>query len=327
VDTTTFQLEEMTALDGVFVVRMPDHPTMHEVMSRELVDSISKDWTGAILAARRMLSSLASMVQTHYTMIRDPHKLVLPILKAEQPIAVVLRQIAEALKRARPLKTSPMDHARDYRNAVAMLLLVTVVFRSDTLRDLEWRSDGTGNLIRTAEGYDVVVGSDRFKNGRCEWLFGPTFRRRDYERELKDWKGLNGILDHYLKVCRPILLKGRNSDLLFPTAQKAEDWSHSTFNTVITGWTRTWSVRNERHGTGLDGVLPWGPHCIRDIVATHIVGNHAGEERWELASAILGASVAVVRRNYAFVNARRELGKADSLYADAFDSGFGDLAV
>ena len=319
-----FELERMSALDNVFTVQMPERPDVCTVMDADLVARITTDWMGAVRHARHMISSLTGKVERHYKMIRDPHKLVWPIINHTHPVAVVIRQVKEALSRCRPIEVCPMQHAKDYRNAVAMLMLITVVFRSDTLRNMEYRSDGTGHLIRTAAGYDVIVGADRFKNGMCEWLFGPSYRRRDYERALGDWQSLTAILDYYLKICRPILLKGRESDLLFPTGQSAEKWSSKTFNTMITNWTRTWSVRNERHGTGMTGVLPWGPHCIRDIVATHIILHFPGEERWELAAAILCTGVELVKTRYAFVNSKRELGKADGVYNRAFALGFGD---
>ena len=323
-----FPLERMSALDKTFTLEMPENPEICRVMNAELVDMINNDWTGAMLHARRMIGSLSGKVARHYKMIRDPHKLVMPILEHSHPIAVVLRQVKDALERARPINVCPMQHAKDYRNAVAMLLLTTVVFRSDTMRNMEYRADGTGHLIRTATGYDVIVGADRFKNGFCTWLFGPSYRRRDYERALGDWQSLTKIIDYYLEVCRPILLKGRESDLLFPTGQSADKWSSKTFNTMITNWTRMWSVRNERHNTGMTGVLPWGPHCVRDIVATHIILHFPGEERWELASGILCTGVDLVKTRYAFVNSRRELAKVDPMYSEAFAIGFGndDLA-
>lgn len=321
---TTFPLEVMSELDGVFKVEMPPEPSICTVMSKELVGSIEADWIGAVRHSRHMIASMKGKVDGHYKMIRDPQKLIMPILNHQFPIAVVLRQVKEALKQCRPIEVDRLQHAKDYRNAVAMLLLCTVVFRSGTLRNMLWKADGTGHLIRTAVGYDVVVGADRFKNGMCEWLFGPSYRRKDYERALGDWGSLTKILDYYLEVCRPILLNGRTSDLLFPTGGSAKEWSHKVFNAMITNWTRTWSVRNERYGTGMTGVLPWGPHCIRDIVATHIIMHFDSEQRWELASAILCTGVDQVKKRYAFVNRKRELGKADPIYAEAFRLGFGN---
>lgn len=322
-----FPLEEMYAIDNRFVVEMPERPEICTVMDAELVRRIETNWVEQVLVARRFASSLNGKVARQYKMIRDPQKLVGPILKHAYPLAVVIRQVKEALSKACPIEVSPMDHARDYRNAVAMLLLCTVVFRSSTLRNMTWRADGTGELVRTANGYDVIVGSDRFKNGQCSWLFGPSYRRRDYERALGDWGSLTNILDYYLKTCRPILMRGGKTDLLFPTGQGAERWTHNVFNAMITNWTRTWSVRNERHGTGMDGVLPWGPHAARDIAATHIILHFPGEQRWELAAKILATGIEVVRKHYAYVDARRELAKADGIYEEAFRLGFGEKDI
>ncbi|USI73938.1 hypothetical protein [Sphingomonas morindae] len=317
-----FRIAHLVTVGNDIAIEEDDDAPLFKVIDAKLVAAASVGLKAVVKVTHAKVSSLAGKVERHYKMIRDPHALVGPILRHDTPVGCIVHMVVDALDRAPSLERAPMQHAREYRNAVVMLLLVTAVFRSGTLRNLTYRADGTGNLTRTPEGWDLRVEASLFKNGFCEWLFGPTWRRRDYERALGHWGRLTEIIDYYIETCRPILLKGRQSDLLFPTAQTAASWSHKTFNTVVTNWTRMWSVPNERFGTGMQNVLPFGPHAIRDIVATHIVLHFTDESRWELASAVLGTGVDVVKKRYAFVEAKRELMKVDPMYAMAFAQGF-----
>lgn len=287
-----------------------------EILPQEVLD---RDWKDACALSRKFLLVLSAHLDAHYKLMRDPNEPIYPILKHEQPIAVVVRMVLEALKRARPLETAPVYHALDFQRAVAMLLLMTVVFRSKTLRNLTYRADGTGQLRRGADGYDFTVAAEHFKNCASLWLFGPSYRRRDYERSLQDWGGLTGILDHYITKCRPILLAGRESDLLFPPPNGRGDWDATNFNHLIKNFTREFAVYNIRTGTGMDGVKPFGPHPARNVVATHILKNCPEEVRWVWAAYVLNTSVEKVRDNYGWLSVSEELGKTDPMMSKAFE--------
>lgn len=288
---------------------------------------VALDWKAACAASHAQLSALTGRYQKRFKLIRDGQNDVGPILRHAQPIAVILRMVREALKHARPIETAPSLHAKDYARAVVMLLLMTVVFRSKTMRGLTYRPDGTGNVSRTETGYDVVVEATNFKNGVSEFLFGPSWRRRDYERELKDWGGLTGVLDHYITKCRPILLNGRSSNLLIPPPKGREDWDESNFNYLVNTFTRSFCVYNKRYGTGMEGVRPFGPHPCRDIVATHIIKNYPGEDRWQIAAFVLSTGVEQIKLRYGWISSAEELAKSNPLLDDASRIAAGDTPL
>ncbi|WP_210358336.1 hypothetical protein [Sphingomonas beigongshangi] len=306
--------------------------TTQTVMSVERAAALEHDWREGIASARRILSALRSDMQAEYKAVRPTQENIMPILRHDRPIAVVLRMVAEARKRVRPLETSPVRHARDYQRIVAVLMLVFVVFRSGTLRGLRWTGDERGDLVLkpgeqrinadkelfwAPEHFDIVVDSHAFKNSMSSVLFGPHWKRRNYEKAMNDWGDFTPIMKHYLDVCRPILMNGRTTDLLFPPPKDASKWGPSQFNYLIKSFTRTWCVWNPRFGTGMPGVAAFGPHVFRDIVATDIIKNFVGSERWEIAALVLGTGADQVRQRYAWVDQRRELAKADGIYAGA----------
>lgn len=288
-------------------------------MPAAVVAAANADWAAASGVACAHIRSATSRFQQSFKLIRDPQQLMMPILRHQHPVAVGLRMAREALDHARPIETSPHLHAADVQKALAFLMLLLVVFRSQTMRALTWRPDGTGNIRKVNGGYEVVVEAGCFKNGVNPELFGPSWNPRDYERALGDWAGLNRVLDHYLAKCRPILLAGRESDLLFPPPKGRTDWSEHNFNHLVMSFTRKWCVYNPRTGTGMRGVKAFGPHPARNIVATHIIRNHPTEDRWRLASIVLATGVEQVKTRYGWVTSREELAKTDYLFKEASD--------
>jgi hypothetical protein len=289
------------------------------VMSPELVLAATTEegWRTCAAAASVHIRSTGARFAKSFKLIRDPQQLIMPILRHQHPVAVGLRMVRDALANVRPIATSPHLHASDVQRALAFLLLMLVVFRSGTLRNLTWRADGTGNVRRTADGWEIVVGAENFKNGFSPELFGPTWNRRDYERTLGNWGNFDEVMEHFITKCRPILLAGRESDLLFPPPKGRTDWSENNFNYLVTSFTRKWCVYNPRYGTGMVGVRTFGPHPARNIVATHIIRNHPTEDRWRLASIVLQTGIEKVKLRYGWVTTREELAKTDSLFAEA----------
>lgn len=290
-----------------------------EVMPAEIVAACSTTdgWKDRAAMASAHIRSTGSRFAKSFKLVRDPQLLIMPILRHQHPIAVGLRMVRDALDHARPIETSPYLHAVDYQRALAFLMLMLVVFRSATMRNLTWRSDGTGNVRRLADGWEIVVEAESFKNCYNPELFGPSWNRRDYERTLGNWGMFNEVMEYFVEKCRPILLGGRKSDLLFPPPKGRTDWSESNFNYLVTSFTRKWCVWNPRYKTGMVGVRAFGPHPARNIVATHIIRNHPTEERWQRAAQVLHTGVDKVRTRYGWVTSREELAKNDFIYQEA----------
>lgn len=316
---TTFRMPFIRSAKQTTEIVDDDTCLLAVVMPPEIVASASTEegWRNQAAAASAHIRSTGARFSRSFRLIRDPQQLIMPILRHQHPIGVGLRMVRDALANVRPIATSPYLHASDVQRALAFLLLMLVVFRSGTMRNLTWRADGTGNVRKTIEGWEIVVGADNFKNGFSPELFGPTWNRRDYERTLGDWGDFGEVIEHFITKCRPILLGNRESDLLFPPPKGRTDWSESNFNYLVMSFTRKWCVYNPRYGTGMSGVRAFGPHPARNIVATHIVRNHPNEDRWRLASIILQTGIEKVKLRYGWVTTREELAKTDDLYAEA----------
>jgi len=328
-DPRTFRMPFIRAAkNGIDVVddeTCPIHAVMPEDLVRKLVTE--DGWRGAAATSCAHIRSTGARFAQSYKLMRNPADLVMPILRHPFPIAVGLRMVRDALDNARPIETSPVLHAKDVQGALAFLVLLLVVFRSETTRDLTWRADGTGNVRRLADGYEIIVGAEHFKNGWSTELFGPSWNRRDYERTLGNWGSFNEVMDHYLTKCRPLLISGGETDLLFPPRKGKTKWTEGGFNYLVMAFTRKWCVYNPRYGTGMRGVRAFGPHPVRNIIATHIIRNHPTEDRWRLASIVLGTGIEKVKMRYGWVRTREELAKSDYLYDEASDIANSDAAL
>lgn len=347
--TTRFRLPKMRVTKTQVEVIEHDGCPMVEVMPAELVERLVIDWRGVVSEARKHARVMKSNLNLTFKVITDPNSYIWPIIKHAHPIAVMMRFIREALKRVRPLESSPNHHARDYMRIVAALLLLLLVFRSENVRNLIWRADGSGQIRfvdeelkmmpdRTSElvpaHYEISIEGDEFKNVRNALLRGPSYNRKAYERGLKDWGGINGIMSHFIMVCRPILLDGRESDLLLPppkaqsgSSRKGDESSENDFNYLINTFTSMWCVYNPHYGTGMMGVHSFGPHPFRNIVATHILRHHKGSDRVQLAALVLGTGVRQVEERYGWVDTSAELGKVDYIFDAAAELAESDVPL
>lgn len=319
----------MTGKD-VMNVDMPIGET--PVMPAELLAKAGNDWSASCDAARRVYRVYGAHIRATYKLVRDPHDSVRPILEHPQPLAVVLRMIEEAKRHVPHLVGSGQRHATAHAKILIMLLLCTVCFRQYTLRGLKWVVDGTGG-IRLVEGeLEIKVSAEDFKNMRNTDLFGPSWRRRDYHRFVQNWGGIVEQFQYYVRVCRPILLDGRKSDLLFPPTRMHRDDAEvpmdaGIFHQIVRSFTREFCVYNASRGSGLPGVKPFGPHVMRDIVATHIIKNLDSPNPYAVAADVIGTGETQVRKRYGWIDMPSRLGKADDVFnlADRTQRGPGAI--
>ena len=314
-----FRVPRLQGTKTEYTIVDDDSCEWSEVMPASIVAQSEADWKLPFAEARKHARVTASQMAARFTLVQDAQHLVMPILRHKSPIACGLRMVSDALKHARSLETAPVQHARDYMKALMVLMLLTLVFRSETLRNITYKKDNTGDLRFVDDQWELVVDAKKFKNLHNPVLFGPSWRRKDYERELKDWGGLSGILKHFIEVCRPLLLDGRESDLLFPPPDGRDDWDVDNFWNAVSEWTKVWCIKNLRYGTGMAGVKPFGPHAFRSIVAAHILLHWPNEDRWHYASIVLQTGIEQVRLRYGWIDSRREIGETNKVFDDASD--------
>jgi hypothetical protein len=308
-----------------------DYRASTAVMPTEIVEEAKIDCR---YACRRVWSHLRNLrgFLTHLTEVsRDPFEPIRFIVQSDQPLKY-LADIIEAARNGLPdSRTSPVRHSLAVRDLLMFVLLVCTALRSENIRGLLWRPGGGGEIDFTAnDDLQIRIPWRKFKNFGSKYLFGPTGMKVDYGRELRNWFGVKDLFDYYLCSCRDVLIghfadsgrvscDGRTStDALFP-APGFRIMSEHQFGNVVRDITRKYHVMDPVTKVVRPGYMFFGPHAVRDIIATHIIKNmlEYGELRWEFAADLLQTSIEMVKTRYAFNEVHKRLAKTDRLFDEA----------
>ena len=121
-------------------------------------------------------------------------------------------------------------------------------------------------------GWEIFVPVTAFKNVRS-----PFFAGNPYCFVLPNLENLYAHIDEYLSIHRKLLV-GRGIDMgtFFVRSVRSPKTSASyEVGEFYGAWRKIiqrYGIYNPFTGRGaLEGILPHGPHCVRDVLATHIL--------------------------------------------------------
>ncbi|MEC3947567.1 hypothetical protein [Sphingobium sp. HWE2-09] len=218
---------------------------------------------------------------------RDPIEPILPILEAPSPVAEYLK-IAEEILKVRPDgRRYPKAAAEVVRSYLLIRLGLHLGLRQKNLRQL--MVCPRGNLPRSErqletmkrgeirwsdrdQGWEVLVPAVAFKNAHSSFFAGKPFRLL-----LPDLGGLYDHIEAYVEKHRAILLNGADDPGTFfvktvKTTSRDASYDQNTFYEAWRLVVQRYGVFNPYTGRGaIKGLLPHGPHNVRDVLATHIL--------------------------------------------------------
>jgi hypothetical protein len=264
------------------------------VTAQEVKDA-HRDWEGVCDGMHRHALMRAKEIERVARIHRDPFEPILPILQADSPLAEY-RKITEEVRRWRPdRRRFPIAAAEATRSFLMLRLALHLGLRQKNLRQLlvapkghsptperQLESLKRGELRWSARdtAWEVLVPAAAFKNA------GSTFfRKSPFRLLLPDLDGLYEEIETYLASDRAVLLKGREDPgSLFVKTMKANCVSAEYDSTPFY---QAWRLTIERHGifnpyTGrgaIAGLLPHGPHNVRDVLATHVLKQTGSYEQ------------------------------------------------
>lgn len=232
---------------------------------------------------------------------RDPFLPILPLLKLEQPLEPIIRGLKLS---KRDLKL--MEHASksigpsiaaSWRDHLLISFLCRFPLRAQHWCSMTYRPhDNTGHLRRNARGWELVLPYEDFKN----YANTRIFKRRGDQLLILDFSApqnallnqLSDLLDEYTTKYWPVLAQG--NDVLFPN-EKAKRVSTDNLYVFVRRWTAEYVADTSPRGYGISGVIPFGTHSFRDLVATSLAKNVSPEA----AAAALLDSVKMIHEHYA----------------------------
>lgn len=226
---------------------------------------------------------------------RDPFEPVLPILEADSPVGEY-RKITEEVLRYRPdRRRHPISAAESTRAFLMLRLGLHLGLRQKNLRQLLFKPKGwpgtperqlealkRGELRWSARdsGWEVLIPAAAFKNAGSTY-----FRKNPFRLVLPDLGGLYAEIEQYIATDRAVLLRGAPDPGAFfvKTMKSRSREAAYDQNTFYEAWRVTiqrYGIYNPYTGRGaIEGLLPHGPHNVRDVLATHVLKQTGSYEQ------------------------------------------------
>lgn len=259
------------------------------------VQAANDDWEGLCDIQHRHALLRAKEIARVSRIHRDPFEPILPILEAESPVGEY-RKITEEILRRRPqARLYPQSAAEATRAFLMLRLGLHLGLRQKNLRQLLVKPRGQaptnerqlealkrGELRwNLREGvWEVLVPAAAFKNAGSSY-----FRKNPFRLALPDLGGLYREIDDWLLTHRAVLLRSADDPgTFFVKTVKAKSRSAAYDST---SFYEAWRLAIQRYGiynpyTGhgaIEGLLPHGPHNVRDVLATHVLKQTGSYEQ------------------------------------------------
>lgn len=281
------------------------------LISEADIATAQEDWAAACDTIHTHVLARAREIDRVARVHRDPFEPILPILEADSPVAEY-RKITEEILRTLPDERRYPRHAAEAIRAFLMLRLgLHLGLRQKNLRQLmvcprgkaprterqmEAMKRGELRWSDKADGWEVVIPAVAFKNADSSFFSGKPFRL-----VLPDLGDLYKHLGAYIGKHRANLLaEAEDPGTLFVKTVKStsRDAAYDQ-NTFYEAWRlaiQRYGIWNPYTGRGvIKGLLPHGPHNIRDVLATHILKQTGS---YEQASYAIQDTLEMVAKHY-----------------------------
>jgi hypothetical protein len=265
------------------------------LVSQQDIDDAKRDWPAACDAFYTHGLARAKEIERVARIHRDPFEPILPVLEADSPVGEY-RKITEEIIRLMPdARRYPRDAAESVRSFLMLRLGLHLGLRQRNMRELlicpkdqAPRSERQLEALKRGEfrwnprhdGWEVLIPSVAFKNASSSFFSGKPFRLL-----LPDLGGLYAHIAAYLRTHRAALLAGaEDPGTFFVKTMKitSRDAAYDQ-NTFYEAWRLTvqrYGIYNPYTERGaIKGLLPHGPHNVRDVLATHILKQTGSYEQ------------------------------------------------
>lgn len=278
------------------------------LISADDIQRIRSDWAGACDAVHRHALARAKEILRVARVHRDPFEPLLPVLEAASPVREYRKITDEILKRMPDARRHPRAAAESVRSFLMLRLGLHLGLRQKNLRQLLVRPRGQPHTserelerLKCGElrwndrdaGWEVFIPCAAFKNAHSAY-----FAKRPFRLLLPDLGDLYAWIDEYLGVHRVRLLNGAPDPGVFfiktvKRTSRDPSYNQQTFY-------EAWRLTIQRYGIynpwtrrgAIPGLLPHGPHSVRDVLATHILKQTGSYEQASYAIQDTAATVA-----------------------------------
>jgi integrase len=275
------------------------------------IEAAKTDWDGACDRMKEHALQRAKEIARVARIHRDPFEPLLPVLEAASPVGEYRKITDEILKRMPDARRYPRAAAEAVRSLLMIRLGLHLGLRQKNLRqmllcprdgvpraerELERMKCGELRWSERDEGWEVFIPCAAFKNAGSAY-----FSKRPFRLVLPDLGDLYTWLDAYVRTHRPVLLAGAcdPGTVFVKTRKRNSTVAAYNQNTFYEAWRliiQRYGIYNPYTGRGaIPGLLPHGPHSVRDVLATHVLKTTGS---YEQASYAIQDTPATVQAHY-----------------------------
>lgn len=281
------------------------------LISKSDISDVQSDWSAAcdrlVKHARTRKKEIERVVRIH----RDPFEPIMTVLEAPSPVGEYRKITEEILHRMPDEKRHPKAAAEAVRAFLLLRIGLHTGLRQKNLRELLLCKPGTqptsernlenakrGELRWSARdgGWEILIPSVAFKNAHSSFFGSKPFRLI-----LPDLGRLYELIDawndrHRSRLIGPAQDPGtffvKTAKITSANAEYSQNTFFEAWRTVI----QRYGIYNPWTGRGaIKGLLPHGPHNVRDVLATHILKQTGS---YEQASYAIQDTPEVVAKHY-----------------------------
>ena len=281
------------------------------LMSGQEIAAVRADWAGACERmyrhARRRIKEIDRVARIH----RDPFEPILPVLEASSPVGEYRKITEEILNRMPDERHHPRAAAEAVRSFLLLRIGLHTGLRQKNLRELLLCKPGNlptperkledmkrGELRWSSRdhGWEILIPSVAFKNANSSFFGSKPFRLI-----LPDLGRLYELLEAWIDRHRSRLISGAAdpNTLFVKTAKMTSTNAAYCQNTFYEAWRtaiQRYGIYNPWTERGaIKGLLPHGPHNVRDVLATHILKQTGS---YEQASYAIQDTAEMVAQHY-----------------------------
>jgi hypothetical protein len=261
------------------------------IVTRTDIRKARRDWASCCGTTVEFIRSRLRELRRIYRPHRDPFEPILPVLNSDSPLSQYRRIADEILRNMPDEKQCPLGAAEAVRDYLMFRFGMHLGFRQRNFRELRLCMPGhkkTGEFtlremrcgeIRWSEidsAWEVFVPSQAFKN--WDSFF---FKHHAFRHLLPNLENLYFWIDAYINRHRPNLLRGRADPGTFFVRKMRLKRTSTTMDSAAFyfAWrdaTARFGIYNPYTKRGaIKGILPHGPHAVRDVLATHVLKQTA----------------------------------------------------
>ncbi len=275
------------------------------------IQTARQDWPAACdrmyLHARRRIKEVERVAKVH----RDPFEPILPVLEAASPVGEYRKITEEILRRIPDERQHPRAAAESVRAFLMLRIGLHTGLRQKNLRELLLCPHGElptperkledmkrGELRWSARdnGWEVLIPAVAFKNANSSF-----FGSRPFRLILPNLGELYEKIGDYVRRLRQHLLGLAADPGTFFVKTVSSRSANAAYdqNTFYEAWRvaiQRYGIYNPYTGLGaIPGLLPHGPHNIRDVLATHVLKQTGS---YEQASYAIQDTAEMVAQHY-----------------------------